>query len=120
MSKFAVRALAEALGHELSTEGVSVTLVSPGFVESDIRRTDNRGVVRPDAPDPVPRRLVMAASRAARQIVRAVASRRREVVVTGHGKLAVFLQRHLPGLVAWGIRRFGVRSRMEPSGSSPR
>src|SRR5262249_55599175 len=38
MSKFAVRALAEALGHELAGDGVSVTLVSPGFVESDIRR----------------------------------------------------------------------------------
>ncbi|HEV8474046.1 MAG TPA: SDR family NAD(P)-dependent oxidoreductase, partial [Methylomirabilota bacterium] len=32
MSKFAVRALAEALGHELAADGVSVTLVSPGFV----------------------------------------------------------------------------------------
>ncbi|HXD97942.1 MAG TPA: SDR family NAD(P)-dependent oxidoreductase, partial [Candidatus Acidoferrum sp.] len=34
MSKFAVRALAEALGHELAPTGVSVTLISPGFVES--------------------------------------------------------------------------------------
>jgi short-subunit dehydrogenase len=120
MSKFAVRALAEALGHELAAEGVSVTLVSPGYVESDIRRTDNRGVVRPDAPDPVPARLVMPAARAARQIVRAVARRRREVVVTGHGKVAVFLQRHLPGLVSWGIRRFAIRSRTEPRGGPSR
>jgi len=36
MSKFAVRALAEALGHELARSGVSVTLVSPGYVASEI------------------------------------------------------------------------------------
>ncbi len=45
MSKFAVRALAESLRAELAPEGIAVTLISPGFVDSDIRRTDNRGVV---------------------------------------------------------------------------
>jgi short-subunit dehydrogenase len=115
MSKFAVRALAEALGHELAPAGVSVTLVSPGFVESEIRRVDNHGVVREDSPESVPAWLLVSAPRAARVIVRAVARRRREVVVTGHGKVAVFFQRHLPWLVAAGIRTFGVRSRPEPA-----
>ena len=115
MSKFAVRGLAEALGHELAPRGVSVTLISPGFVASEIRRVDNRGALRDTAPrDPIPAWLVMPAERAARQIVRAVARRRREVVLTPTGKLAVFLQRHAPWLVAWGMRRFGVRSRGEP------
>lgn len=113
MSKFAVRALAEALGHELAPAGVSVTLVSPGFVESEIRRVDNRGVLRENTGDPV-KRLRMPADRAARMIVRAVARRRREVIITGHGKAAVFFQRHAPGLVSGVIRRFGVRSRTEP------
>ena len=113
MSKFAIRALAEALGHELAPAGVAVTLVSPGFVESEIRRVDNTGVLRSDAPEPVPTWLVVPTAGAARQIVRAVARRRREVVITGHGKLAVFLQRHAPWLVAAGIRTFGIRSRPE-------
>jgi len=105
----------EALGHELAPRGVSVTLISPGFVASEIRRVDNRGALRDTAPrDPIPAWLVMPAERAARQIVRAVARRRREVVLTPTGKLAVFLQRHAPWLVAWGMRRFGVRSRGEP------
>jgi hypothetical protein len=56
----------------------------------------------------------MPTARAARRIVRAVARRRREAVITGHGKAAVFLQRHAPWLVAWGIRRFGVRGRGAP------
>lgn len=114
MSKFAVRALAEALGHELAPTGVSVTLISPGFVESEIRRVDNTGVFRTEAREAVPAWLIVPAARAARQIVRAIARRRREVVITGHGKLGVFVQRHAPWLVAAVIRTMGVRSRPEP------
>jgi short-subunit dehydrogenase len=113
MSKFAVRALAEALGHELAPAGVSMTLVTPGFVESEIRRVDNRSVLREGALDPV-KWLPVPADRAARTIVRAVARRRREVVITGHGKVAVFFQRHAPAIVSATIRRFGISSRTEP------
>jgi len=115
MSKFAVRSLAEALGHEVARDGVSVTHVSPGFVESEIRQVDNMGTLRPEAPEPIPGWLVVSADRAARGIVRGVARRRREVVITPLGKLAVFFQRHAPWLVSGAIRRFGVRSRAEPS-----
>jgi short-subunit dehydrogenase len=115
MSKFAVRGLAECLFHELAAEGVSVTLISPGFVESEIRQVDNLGRWHPKAADVVPRWLIMPTERAARQIVRAIARRRREAVITGHGKVTVFLQRHTPRLLAWVIRRFGVKGRPEPS-----
>jgi short-subunit dehydrogenase len=114
MSKFAVRGLAQALGYELAASGVSVTLVSPGFVESEIRRVDNTGMFQRDVREPVPAWLLVPARRAARQIVRAIARRRREVVITGHGKMAVFLERHAPWLVAAVIRAMGVRSRPEP------
>ena len=115
MSKFALRALAEALGHELAPAGVAVTLVSPGFVDSEIRRVDNAGRFQTASKEPVPAWLLMPAPKAARQIVRAVARRRREIVVTGHGKLAVFFQRHAPWLVTRAVRTFGVRSRPEPT-----
>jgi NAD(P)-dependent dehydrogenase (short-subunit alcohol dehydrogenase family) len=116
MSKFAVRALAEALGHELTPHGVSVTLISPGFVESEIRRVDNAGRLRDRARDPMPSWLVMPTDRAARQIVEAIGRRRREAVITGPGRVTVFLSRHAPGLMATLIRRFGIRGRGEPSG----
>jgi hypothetical protein len=51
--------------------------------------------------------------------VRAAARRRREVVITGHGKVAVFLKRHVPWLVAAGIERLGIQSRREASGAAP-
>jgi short-subunit dehydrogenase len=115
MSKFAVRALAEALGHELTATGVSVVLISPGFVASEIRQVDNRGVWHPEPAVGPPRWLVMPADRAARQIVRAVARRRREAVITALGKFAVFVQRHVPGLVAMVLRRARIRGRGEPA-----
>ncbi len=114
MSKAAVRALADSLRHEFGTLGVAVTLVAPGFVQSEIRKIDNRGRSVEDARDPVPAWLCMDADRAARYIVRGVRKGRRIVVVTGHGKWLVRLQRHCPGLTAWIIRRTGIRSRKEP------
>lgn len=117
MSKFAVRALARALAYELAPAGVSVTHVSPGFIASEIRHVDNRGRwhAEPAAGGP-PGWLVMPAATAARQIARAVARRRGEVVVTGSGRLAVWLERHAPWLVALGIGRAGLRSRRPAGG----
>lgn len=111
MSKFAVRGFAESIHDELARSGVSVTLVSPGFVDSDIRRVDNHGTVHEGAPDPVPAWLRMPTDRAARQIGRAIRHRRREVVVTGHGKALVFLYRHAPWLLQFLIARFGAPKR---------
>ena len=119
MSKFAVRGLAESIHDELAVSGISVTLVSPGFVDSDIRRVDNHGEVHESAPDPVPAWLRMPTNRAARIIVRAIRRRRREVVVTGHGKALVFLYRHAPWLLRFVIARFGTpkrRSIRQPTG----
>jgi short-subunit dehydrogenase len=115
MSKFAVRALADSLGHELAEHGVSVTLISPGVVESEIRQVDNRGVLRTEKPaPPIPAAMVMATPTAARKIVGAVARRRREVVITALGKVSVFLHRHAPGLLTQIIRRFAIKGRREP------
>lgn len=113
MSKFAVRALAETLHADLAPEGISVTLVSPGFVDSDIRRTSNTGIVHRDAPDPIPAWLRVGTARAAREIVRGVSRRRAEIVVTGHGKVIVFFARHFSGLLR-ALGRLVYRGRPEP------
>jgi short-subunit dehydrogenase len=118
MSKAAVHALAASLRAEVLAHGVAVVLVSPGFVESEIRQVDNRGVHHREARDPAPPWLVMPADRAARAIVRAVARRRREVIITWYGKLAVWLARHLPAVVAFGLERGAYRSREEPTAAS--
>jgi short-subunit dehydrogenase len=116
MSKFAVRALAESLRHELRPAGIGVTLISPGFVESEIRLVDNQGRLRTEGHDAAPAWLRMDVDRAARKIVRAIDRRRREAVITGHGKAAVFLQRHVPGLMSALVGLSGYRGRDEPGG----
>jgi short-subunit dehydrogenase len=104
MSKFALRALAEALHDELRAEGVAVTLLSPGFVVSDIGRVDNQGERHDEDASRTPAWLRMPTDAAARQIVAAIETRRREAIITTHGKLAVFLYRHFPWLVQAAIR----------------
>jgi len=114
MSKFAVRALAETLHSDLAPEGIRVTLVSPGFVDSNIRRTNNQGVVQTEAKDPIPAWLRVSTEKAAREIVRGVDRGKAEIVVTGHGKVIVFIARHFPGLLRWaGLRVY--KGRPEPS-----
>jgi short-subunit dehydrogenase len=100
MSKFAVRALANAITPELQLSGVKVTLVSPGFVASNIRRVDNQGKFHEGAQDSIPSWLVMSTEKAARQILRAVARGKREAIITGHGKAFVALERFTP----WVLR----------------
>jgi short-subunit dehydrogenase len=100
MSKFAVRGLADSLREDLRSLGVSVTLIAPGFVDSEIRRTDRAGIFREEMPDPVPAWLRVPADAAARKIVRAIDRRRPEAVITAHGKAMVLMARHAP----WTIR----------------
>jgi short-subunit dehydrogenase len=118
MSKFAVRALANSITPELQLVGVKVTLVSPGFVVSNIRRVDNQGTLQAGAEDPIPAWLAVSTSKAVRQILKAVAQGKREEIVTAHGKILVVLERFAP----WAIRAVGRRLAARPSGyrSEPR
>ena len=118
MSKFAVRALANSITPELRLAGVKVTLVSPGFVVSNIRRVDNQGALQAGAKDPIPAWLAVSTSKAVRQILKAVAQGKREEIVTAHGKILVVLERFAP----WAIRAVGRRLAARPSGyrSEPR
>jgi short-subunit dehydrogenase len=113
MSKFAIRAFAEALRPELAPQGVAVTLISPGFVTSEIRQVDNRGGWHERAKDPLPSWLPMPAEVAAKKIVSAIYRRRREAIITAHGKVLVWLSRFAPWVLRLAARR-GVRGRPEP------
>jgi short-subunit dehydrogenase len=99
-SKFALRGLCDSIRPELKAQGISVTYIAPGFVASEIRVKDNREVVHRHAKDPVPAWLVASAGSAAGEIVNALSRRKREQVVTFHGKVAVFFERHFSWLVA--------------------
>lgn len=120
MSKFAVRALANSITPELALMGVRVTLISPGFVESNIRRVDNQGQLHAEAAEPMPRWLVADRRHAVREMLHAVARGRREIIITGHGKLFVALERFAPWVLRAAARRMAATRggyRTEPKSS---
>jgi NAD(P)-dependent dehydrogenase (short-subunit alcohol dehydrogenase family) len=104
-SKYAVRAIGQALAAELHGSGVSCTTLHPGFVASEIGQVDNHGVHRPEFEDRRPQRLMWSSERAARVMVKAIAKRKREYVFTGHGKVGGFFGRHMPGVVHFLVTR---------------
>jgi short-subunit dehydrogenase len=108
LSKFSARALAYLLHAELAPQGVSVTHVAPGFVTTEIFQVNKQGKYNPEAKIDVPAWLRMPAATAARHIVRAMRKRKREVVITLHGKLAVWLANHTPWLV-YGVLKLAVQ-----------
>lgn len=104
MSKFAIRALADAIYWELKPHGISVTLICPGVVESEIRKTDNQGTYRAEAKDPAPAWLMMKTDAAARQMASAIDRRKKEKIITFHGKILVYIQRYMPFLLGWLLK----------------
>lgn len=104
MSKYAVRSLAEALYGELAQDGISVTLINPGYIKTDIRLTDNQGRFRAEYRDPIPAWLMMEPRLASRKIARAVLKRKREKNITAHSQLAIWGSRFFPGLVAYFLK----------------
>lgn len=103
MSKHALRSFCEAVRLELRERGVSLTHLAPGFIDTDFRRVDNANRIHPGAVDPTPQFLMLSAERAAAQMLDATLARRAEAVITAHGKAAVGLARHTPGLVALAL-----------------
>lgn len=93
-SKFAVVALAECSYYDLKPLGVSVTCINPGFVDSEIRKKNQRGEIVRD--DPIPSFIVMPTAKAAKQIVDSIYKRKPEVLITKHAKISVFFGRHFP------------------------
>lgn len=117
MSKFAVHALAEALTGEFKAFGVSVCLIAPGFVESEIRLVDNQGIYHDRAQDPIPSWLVVPADVAAREIIRAIRKHRKKTFITFHGKVAAWAKRWVPWVIS-ALAVIGLKARQEPKNVS--
>ena len=98
-SKFAMNGFLEALRTELLPAGVNVLTAAPGFTASNIRHAAlvANGQTQNDTPRDEGR--MMTSEAVADHVLRAVAQRRRILVLTGQGKLTVFLNKWLPGLM---------------------
>jgi len=112
-SKFAITGLCEGIYHELDDAGISLTLIEPGFVRSEIHFKDNKGELRENAKGGPPKALVMPTDKAARSMINAMYRRRPSLVLPKHGKVAVFLARHFPRTVRF-FTRLSTRGRFKP------
>ncbi len=104
-SKAALRSIGLTLAAELHGTGVSATLLHPGFVESEIAQVDNQGHHDPARADKRPKNLMWKAQDAAVVMIDAVHARKREHVITGHGKIGAFLGQHLPAVLHLAMTR---------------
>jgi NAD(P)-dependent dehydrogenase (short-subunit alcohol dehydrogenase family) len=97
-SKHAMAGFFDSLRIELADEGVSVTMIYPGFVATGVRRHAVGPDGRPLGESPVQEDAVMTADACAARIVRATARREREVVMTARGRIGQWLRLVAPGL----------------------
>jgi len=98
-SKFAMNGFLESLRTELLPQGVNVLTAAPGFTASNIRHTALLANGQTQNDTPRDEGKMMTGEEVARYVRQAVEKRQRSFVLTGEGKLVVFLNKWLPGLM---------------------
>jgi short-subunit dehydrogenase len=104
-SKHAMRGFFDSLRIELADSGVSVTMIYPGFVATAIRATAAGYDGQPMKSDPVAARHLMSVEECARQMIRAIERRSRELVMTTPARIGAWVKLLAPGLVDRVARR---------------
>lgn len=97
-SKHAMAGFFDSLRIELAGDGVSVTVIYPGFVATGVRRHAVGPDGRPLGESPVREAEVMTADACARLTIAAAAARRRELVMTARGRMGQWLRLVAPSV----------------------
>ena len=98
-SKFAQAGFFEALRVELLGTGVDVTVIFPGVVATGLRLRGYGADGKPAGKSGLKEEGAMSVEECARQIVVALRKRRRELVMTGKGKVGLWLKLIAPRVV---------------------
>lgn len=98
-SKHALFGFFESLRIELQGTGVTVTMVAPDFVRSEIHRRAIGPDGRALGKSPMQESSIMSTEECARQIAAAMGERRRMLVMSLRGRLGRFVRLLLPGLI---------------------
>lgn len=97
-SKFAMQGFLESLRTELLHTGVHVMWVSPGFTASNIRNVARSSDGTSQAETPLDESKLMSAGQCALIIMDGLEKKKRTIIMTGQGKLAVWLNKLFPSL----------------------
>ena len=98
-SKHAMMGFFDTLRIELAESGVTVTIACPDFVATEIRERAFGPDGRPLEKSPVQEGKVMTAETCARLILEGAARRERELILSGRGKIGLWLKLLSPSLI---------------------
>ncbi len=104
-SKHAVFGLFESLRIELAEHGVTVTMIAPDFVQSQIHVRAYGADGKPVGDSTIAERVAMPAAECARLIVGAMERRQRLLITSLRGRLGRFVRLLAPGLIDWIANR---------------
>ena len=96
-SKYAMNGFFESLRTEVMHRGVHILVACPGFTASNIRNAALTADGTAQGHSPRDEGKMMTADEVAQSIYKAVVKRKRDIVLTTQGKLAVFLNKWMPG-----------------------
>lgn len=98
-SKFALEGFLETLRTENIKKGLHVLVACPGFTASAIRTTSLGANGKPQGESPRDEKKMMTAEEVAKAIFSAVRHRKRDLILTRQGKMTVFLNKFIPGIL---------------------
>ena len=97
-SKHAMNGFLESLRLEHNTDDLHVMLVHPGFTSSNIRNVALNNLGEPQIETPLDEEKLMPAERVAREVVKGIVYRKKNITLTTEGRLITWIYRHMPNL----------------------
>lgn len=113
-SKYAMNGFFESLRTEVMHKGVHVLVVAPGFTSSNIRNNALTADGKSQGESPRDEAKMMSSEEVADEILKAIVKRRRDLVLTLQGKLAVFLNKWIPGIMDGMVYREMAKEKDSP------
>jgi short-subunit dehydrogenase len=98
-SKYAMNGFLEALRTEVMNKGVHILVASPGFTASNIRNGALTAHGKSQGESPRDESKMMSPDSVAKAILKSTLKRKRDLILTTQGKMAVFLNKWLPSMM---------------------
>lgn len=98
-SKFALQGFLEVLRTEMLKKGVHVLTACPGFTASNIRKASLTADGSQQGESPREEGKMMTSGECAKHIYKATKKRKKYLILTGQGKMTVFLNKWFPGFM---------------------
>jgi dehydrogenase/reductase SDR family member 7B len=113
-SKYAMQGFFESLRTEVMKRGVHILVACPGFTASNIRNAALTADGSIQGESPREEEKMMTSEEVARRIYKATVSRKRDIVLTTQGKLAVFLNKWAPGFMDQMVYKVMAKEKDSP------